>query len=54
MYINQEKTYSGLENQQRYWGEAVNGGAVLVGDDCIKYYLVLILIFSVNYGLLEI
>ena len=50
--MNQEKTYSGLENQQRYWGEAVNGGAVLGGGRL--YYLVLILIFSVNYGLLEI
>ena len=28
---NQEKTYSGLENQLPYWGEAVNGGAVLGG-----------------------
>ena len=35
---NQEKMYSGLENQQRcgiWGGEAVNGGAVLGGrDDC--------------------
>ena len=26
---NQEKTYLGLKNQRPYWGEAVNGGAVL-------------------------
>ena len=31
---SQEKTlYSRLENQQRYWGEAVNGGpGVVLGD----------------------
>ena len=28
---NREKTYSGLENQRRYRGEAVNGGEVLGG-----------------------
>ena len=30
---NQEKTYSGLKNQWRYyyWGEAINGGAVFGG-----------------------
>ena len=26
---NQERTYLGLENHRRYWGEVVNGGAVL-------------------------
>ena len=32
---NQEKTYSGLENQRQYWGEAVDGGAVFGGGGCI-------------------
>lgn len=33
----QEKTYLGLENWPRYWGEAVNGGAVLEGSTVIPF-----------------
>ena len=32
---NREKTYSGFKNQRRYWGEAVNGGAVLGDCNCM-------------------
>ena len=36
IYITKKKhiIYLGLENQRRYWGEAVNEGALFVGDDC--------------------
>ena len=37
-YYNQEKTYLGLENQQRYWGGSwrrSTEGGIYWGDDCI-------------------